>query len=99
MKTLRERVIDSLWVYHDCEFKQAPEGGNWQWFAYLRFVPVDMAPFRHGLSTGVRVEIDARGNPDPVKLQETKEHVADWLIEAWGYLQQDDDNLLGSEDV
>ena len=83
---LRTRVLNSLHVYYD--FKTQPDGSLTQ-FAYLRFIPEDMEPFRHGLSTGVIVDLDERGEPVLETLRESKEAAADWLIEVWQTLLED----------
>lgn len=55
------KVLASLVVYHDGPV------------AYLRFVPLDMVPFRHGLSLNLKVE----GN-----IEIAKRNVAEWLTSA-----------------
>lgn len=55
------KVLASLVVYHD------------QGKAYLRFVPVDMVPFRHGISLNLKVE----GH-----IEIAKRNVAEWLTSA-----------------
>lgn len=77
---LRARVLDSLHVYHD--FRTRTDGAP-EMYAYLRFVPEDMEPFRHGLSTGVTISTDDRGSPLPDELRRAKERVADWMVAAW----------------
>lgn len=78
--SLRERVLDSLHVYHD--FQTKSDGAS-EMYAYLRFVPEDMEPFRHGLSTGVVVGSDDRGRPLPDELRRAREKIADWMVAAW----------------
>lgn len=55
-------VRDALVVYHSDK-------------AYLRFVPIDMEPFRHGLSLNLLLE----PNED---IEQVRTTVAEWMTEA-----------------
>jgi len=58
---LRQRILESLIIYWN---------GTQQ---YLRFCPIDMPPFRHGLSLNVKLGDD---------LQRDREIIADYLVEC-----------------
>ena len=70
-ENLRQRIIDSLVVYHDRD-REARVGYQ---VGYLRFIPVETETFRHGISIYIEIK---KGDEDY-----TRGIVADYLLEAF----------------
>ena len=78
---LKQRVVEALHVYTDYR----REGEHVVVQDYLRFAPLDVQPFRHGLSLGVRLE---RRDGKVINELFIKEAVADYFIDSFEHFME-----------